>query len=206
MLNIINDAFSSQGWQAEPIPERDAVRATFRGRHSEFQVFVMSLPEQGLLRVAVVNPLAVPAAQTAAVAELLHRLNATLPIGAFELDYDRASVRTTAALDIGDGTLVASMVVAMVQRCLTAADEVWPELVAVAEGRMTPRSALLHSRAEVELASLRPTFAASGGELTVGEVSDDQVIIVSTPALPAAEAERLCAALSEAIDAPVKIG
>jgi hypothetical protein len=205
MLDTIQAAFDSQGWQAETIPDRDAVRANFRGRHSEFQVFAMALPAEGLVRVAVVNPLVVPGPQTGAVAELLHRLNATLPIGAFELDYDRATVRTTVALDIGDGTLVPSMVVAMVQRCLTASDEVWPELVAVAEGQMTPRAALLRSRAEVELATLRPSLADTGSELSLGSVSDDAVIIVAAPPLPADRASKLCADLSEAIDAPVRV-
>jgi hypothetical protein len=205
MLDTLQAAFDSQGWKAEAIPEREALRANFRGRHSEFQVFAMALHEQGLVRVAVVNPLVVPPAHTGAVAELLHRLNATLPIGAFELDYDRSTVRTTVALDIGDGTLVPSMVVAMVQRCLTASDEVWPELLAVAEGEMTPRAALLRSRAEVELATLRPSLADTGSELSLGAVSDEAIVVVATPPLPADRANKLCADLTDAIDAPVRV-
>ena len=161
------------GWQFEALPERSALRSRFSGRDTQYQVFAMRLEDEGLYRIAILCPIEAGAAVFAELGEFLHRINATLPLGAFELDYDHGSVRFIHSFDPAAAVIETPWVVAAVQRGLTSFETVWPELLAVSEGRVAAQPAFLRCQIALELPALNADLQSQGAALELPALSTD---------------------------------
>jgi hypothetical protein len=160
-------------WQFETLPERGAVRSLFSGRDTQYQVFAMRLESEGLYRIAILCPIAADAAVFASLGEFLHRINATLPLGAFELDYDLGSVRFVHSFDPAEEAVSPPCIVAAVQRGLTSFETVWPELLAVAEGAVAAKPAFLRCQIALELPALNARLQGEGAALRLPALHAD---------------------------------
>jgi len=162
--------FDQMNWQFETIPERHALRAVFNGRDVSYQVFAMRLPAEGLYRFVILCPLQIEEQHLAGVAEVLHRLNVNLPLGAFELDYDQVTVRWVASAETIGDPIPNHWVGAWVQRGLTSFESIWPELLAVCEGRLSPVEATLRSQLAMEIAGI--AHQHDGAELSLSPIDE----------------------------------
>jgi len=172
-MQTIEAAFELMEWQGEAMPDRQAVRSVFAGREVSYQAFAMRLPEEGLYRFVILCPLQAPAPHLPALGEFLHRINGSLPLGAFELDFERCSVRWVCSVETDGEPLPAPWIGASMQRGLTSFEALWPELLAVAEARLLPADGYLRSQLSMELPGLNAQLEPQGLALQLPGIGDD---------------------------------
>ena len=172
-MKSIQAAFDLMGWQGEAIPERHAIRSIFNGRETSYQTFVMRLPGEGLYRFVILCPIEVPRQNLGVVGEFLHRINATLPLGAFELDFERLAIRWVGSVESMGDAIPAPWIGSSLQRGLTSFETVWPELIAVCEGRLAAQAAELRCQLAMELPQLNAAFNEQGLTLSLTSIEED---------------------------------
>jgi len=171
-MQTIEAGFNLFEWQYETIPERNALRSAFTGRSTNYQVFVMRLEGEGLYRFVILCPLEASAEHLAGLSEFLHRTNTSLPLGAFELDYDRGAVRWVSSADTNGDPLPAHWIGGSVQRGLTSFETIWPELLAVAEGRLGATDGAMRCQIAMELPNLNHELQNSDAQLKLSPIED----------------------------------
>lgn len=202
-MKTIEAGFELYNWQCERIEERNAVRSVFNGRSTSYQVFVMRMLGEGLYRFVILSPLQVEPAQMAAMSEFLHRLNGNLPLGAFELDFNNRGLRWTSSVETNGDTMPPHWIGNSMQRGLTSFETVWPELLAVAEGRIAAQTAELRSQVAMELPALNKRFESSGLQLKLAPIDDEAELLVISSGDNPAPAKK---ALEEIFGHPLPFG
>ena len=172
-MQTIEAGFKLFEWQYETIPERNALRSAFTGRSTNYQVFVMRLEGEGLCRFVILCPLEASAEHLVGLSEFLHRTNTSLPLGAFELDFDRGSVRWVSSAETNGDPLPAHWIGGSVQRGLTSFETIWPELLAVAEGRLGASDGALRCQIAMELPNLNSELERSDIQLKLSSLDDE---------------------------------
>ncbi len=172
-MQTIEAGFNLFEWQYETIPERNALRSAFTGRSTNYQVFVMRLKGEGLYRFVILCPLEAATEHLTGLSEFLHRTNTSLPLGAFELDYDRGAVRWVSSADTNGDPLPAHWIGGSVQRGLTSFETIWPELLAVAEGRLTATDGAMRCQIAMELPNLNHELQTNDIQLKLSSIEDD---------------------------------
>lgn len=202
-MQTIEAGFELFNWQCERIEERNAVRSVFNGRSTSYQVFVMRMLGEGLYRFVILSPLQVEPSQMGAMGEFLHRLNGNLPLGAFELDFNNRGLRWTSSVETNGDPIPPHWIGNSMQRGLTSFETVWPELLAVAEGRLAPQAAELRSQVAMELPALNARFESSDLQLKLAPIDDDAELLVISSAENSAPAQK---ALEEIFGCPLPFG
>ena len=177
-MQTIESGFKMFEWDYETIPERQAIRSVFNGRSTSYQVFVMRLEGEGLYRFVILCPVEAKSDQMASLSEFLHRTNASLPLGAFELDYDRGSVRWITSAETNGDPLPPHWIGSSVQRGLTSFETIWTELLAVAEGRLGAADGALRSQVAMELSTLNGELQPQGVEVRLTPIDDQSELCV----------------------------
>ena len=172
-MQTIEAGFNLFEWQYEKIPERNALRSAFTGRSTNYQVFVMRLEGEGLYRFVILCPLEVSKEHIGGLSEFLHRTNTSLPLGAFELDFDQGSVRWVSSAETNGDPIPAHWIGGSVQRGLTSFETIWPELVAVAEGRLAASDGALRCQIAMELPNLNHELQSRDIQLKLSSIEDD---------------------------------
>jgi len=177
-MQTIESGFKMFEWDYETIPERQAVRSVFNGRSTTYQVFVMRLEGEGLYRFVILCPVEAKSDQMPSLSEFLHRTNASLPLGAFELDYDRGGVRWITSAETNGDPLPPHWIGSSVQRGLTSFETIWTELLAVAEGRLNAADGALRSQVAMELSTLNGELQLQGVEVRLTPIDDQSELCV----------------------------
>lgn len=177
-MQTIESGFKMFEWEYETIPERQAVRSVFNGRSTSYQVFVMRLQGEGLYRFVILCPIEAQSDQMPSLSEFLHRTNASLPLGAFELDYDRGAVRWITSAETNGDPLPPHWIGSSVQRGLTSFETIWTELLAVAEGRLKAADGALRSQIAMELSTLNGELQPQGIEVRLTPIDDQSELCV----------------------------
>ena len=177
-MQTIKAGFELFEWQCELIEERNAVRSIFNGRETSYQVFVIRLLGEGLYRFVILCPIEAEPERLSVLSEFLLRINATLPMGAFELDFTRGSLRWVSSVETNGDPLPPHWIGSSVQRGLTSFETVWPELLAVAEGRIGALPAFLRSQLALELPALNARFEAQGLALRLSALDENTPLAV----------------------------
>jgi hypothetical protein len=172
-MQTIEAGFNLFEWQYETIPERNALRSAFTGRATNYQVFVMRIEGEGLYRFVILCPLEASAEHLGGLSEFLHRTNTSLPLGAFELDFDRGAVRWVSSADTNGDPLPAHWIGGSVQRGLTSFETIWPELLAVAEGRLAAADGAMRCQIAMELPNLNHELQNSDVQLKLSSIEDE---------------------------------
>lgn len=85
----IKDAFESAGWAFAEIREQEVVRAGFEAHHARVDLHVQAFERLSTVSVVSESPRqTADPAQRERLAELAMRVNQTLTVGNFELDWD----------------------------------------------------------------------------------------------------------------------
>ncbi len=81
--------FAEAGWSCTEVSGREVVRAGFEAHHARVELHVQSFPALPAVSVVAESPRSCPGpAHRERLAELAMRVNQTLTIGNFELDWD----------------------------------------------------------------------------------------------------------------------
>lgn len=87
-------------WPFVQLPGEPVIRTDYRGHNGQWICYAHVQEDEQRLVFYSVYPDAIPQAQRAAVAEYLTRINYSLSVGNFELDFDDGEVRFRTALDL----------------------------------------------------------------------------------------------------------
>ena len=93
LFTTIEKAFEEEGWAFSTVPGREVIRAGFEGSQTRIALHVQSFPE--LPAVSVVSESVTTTdspAKRERLAELIMRVNQTLTVGNFEMDWDAGRV------------------------------------------------------------------------------------------------------------------
>lgn len=81
--------FATEGWSCEEVAGREVVRAGFEAHHTRVDLHVQVFSALSAVSVVSESPLTCPGpAHRERLAELVMRVNQTLTVGNFELDWD----------------------------------------------------------------------------------------------------------------------
>lgn len=115
LYSTVLQAFADAGWAYSEVEEREVVRAGFEGHHTRVELHVQVF--EPLAAVSIVSESAAFAPDPIhrdRLAELAMRVNSTLTVGNFELDWDggRLLFRTTNLFPMpqGDLTIIQGMI------------------------------------------------------------------------------------------------
>ncbi|MCB1234119.1 MAG: YbjN domain-containing protein [Verrucomicrobiae bacterium] len=115
LFETVRGVFAAENWAFEEIPGRGVVKAGFEAHHSRVELHVQVFPELSALSVVSESPLAVSdPARRERLAELAMRVNQTLTVGGFEMNWDagRLIFRATNVFtgEAGDPSIVRGLI------------------------------------------------------------------------------------------------
>ncbi len=123
LFGLVRGYLDDEEFAYRVLDDTTAVEGVVRGQHAMFSIRVRVLPDPLLVQTSVLLPNIVPEDRRGAVAEVVVRANAGLPLGRF--DYDAASGLVTfrTAIPVLDGTLSAAQFRTLVVTALATADQ-----------------------------------------------------------------------------------
>lgn len=86
------NTFKTRGWAYRKVEGHEVVESGFEAHHAKVMLHVQCFGESGIMSVVAGASFAVPHTHHAAASELLMRVNKTLNVGNFELDWDHGQV------------------------------------------------------------------------------------------------------------------
>jgi hypothetical protein len=134
--------FAGEGWLRLENEEAQFFKLFYDGRHGQWECFAQADEPKEWGHFYSVYPVRVPEARRAAAAELLTRINWTVPFGSFDLDWSDGEVRFRTGLDFEGSEATLSLMRALVIPNLAMMERYWPALVAVVENGLEPVAAL----------------------------------------------------------------
>jgi hypothetical protein len=134
--------FREEGWIFQPVEGQPALTMRVRGATGSWACLAHARNDTRRFCFFSICPVSVPAAQLAAVAELLTRANYGLIIGNFELNYDDGEVRFRTSIDVRGARLETVMVRSLVHLNLGMMDWFFPALMRVLYSGIPPAVAL----------------------------------------------------------------
>ncbi|KAL7560214.1 hypothetical protein ACA910_003295 [Epithemia clementina (nom. ined.)] len=117
------------------------VTLTLTGHASSYKTFLDLKPQDHRLAVYIETPVKIPMAQRAAATEYLMRVNYSLALGNFELDFRDGEVRFRCVIDLEGSALSQEMVRTNVMVSAATTDRFFPGLMAVVFARQSPMTA-----------------------------------------------------------------
>jgi hypothetical protein len=142
ILSAVRRWFEQQSWQYHLDGREGVVLTEVRTEHAQWRLLARVLEEPELLGIYVVPHLVVPPGRRAPVGELLHRINAGLVVGGFELDYDDGEVRFRCGVDVEGTRELGALVRQAVMAALSTSDRFFPAISGVAVAGLAPNEAL----------------------------------------------------------------
>lgn len=128
LLTRLQEAFTSRGWEFEPVEGRLVIEARFEAHHTHVRLHAQAFPEIGALSVVSYAGAAVPPERRPVVAELLMRLNQQLTIGNFEIDFDAGRVFFRVSNLFGSSEASLDILAGMVHSAVAEMDRLSPYL------------------------------------------------------------------------------
>lgn len=139
----------SRNYQVQP-PREDGstiISLTLTGHNSSFRTFIDVKVPQDRMLVFVESPVKVPEGEKRTrVAELLMRINYTLALGNFEIDFRDGEVRYRMAIDVEGSALSLQMVETNIMVSAACLDRYFPAIMSVTYGNVEPLKAFEDAR------------------------------------------------------------
>jgi len=93
LFGTIKTAFTEEGWQFVEVPDREVIEAGFEAHHTRVRIHAQAFPQLPAISVVAESPLATSdPVKRERLAELTMRINRTLTVGNFELDWDAGRI------------------------------------------------------------------------------------------------------------------
>mmetsp|Transcript_3029 Transcript_3029/g.4070 ORF Transcript_3029/g.4070 Transcript_3029/m.4070 type:complete len:183 (-) Transcript_3029:348-896(-) len=152
MLKLVKqylDAGSRSYSQVSPAREDGSIVLSMNltGNNSSFRTFIdLKIPQDRMI-VFVESPVKVPEGDKRTVcAELLMRINYTLALGNFEIDFRDGEVRYRMAVDVEGSALSLPMIETNIMVSAATMDRYFPAVMAVVYGNKSPLEAFEEAR------------------------------------------------------------
>jgi hypothetical protein len=134
--------FAAEGWLRLENEAEAFFKLFYDGRHGQWECIAQADDAKEWGFFYSIYPGRVPEARRAPMAELLTRINWTVPFGSFDLDWSDGEVRFRTGLDFEGTAATLSLMRALVIPNLAMMERYWPALAAVADAGRDPVAAL----------------------------------------------------------------
>mmetsp|Transcript_28206 Transcript_28206/g.59018 ORF Transcript_28206/g.59018 Transcript_28206/m.59018 type:complete len:179 (-) Transcript_28206:250-786(-) len=151
ILSLVKEYLDSGGRNYQTQPVRDdgsiVISMSLTGNNSAFRTFIdLKIPQDRML-VFIESPVKVPEGEKRTIcAELLMRINYTLALGNFEIDFRDGEVRYRMSVDVEGSSLSTQMVETNIMVSAATMDRYFPAIMAVVYGNKTPIEAIEEAR------------------------------------------------------------
>lgn len=136
------DFLRVDGWPFVEADPGEPVRLSFKGASGAWTCLVTMDDESSQVAFYSLCPIVVPGPSIVAAAELLHRINAGLHLGCFELEYDTGNVRYRTGAAWAGVAVDAALLRPLLYVNVSMMDRYLPALATVAFGGTKPTDAL----------------------------------------------------------------
>ncbi len=137
--SVLN-AFKTMGWAYRKVEDPEVIEADFEAHHTKVSLHVQSFGKAGILTVVAGASFPVPATHYTAACELLMRVNKSLNVGNFELDWDSGQVLFRVTNVFPPNRAEERIISGLVHNAVSEVDRVTPFLGEVCK---TPKGELL---------------------------------------------------------------
>lgn len=141
LLQTAKTFFEQQHWRFEQAPDEPILKLGFAGQNGRFLCLFEAKEELSQVAFYAVRPGPIQASRHAAVAELFMRINCTLRVGAFELNFDTGMARFRTGVDLEGVQDPVAVIQNLVLMTVATMDNYAPALAKVANGQ-SPTDAL----------------------------------------------------------------
>jgi len=141
LCKALKEYFQAQGWRYETLEAGELFRLQFAFPDGTCTSFAHVPGESRLIFESLIDP-RVPEGRRPAVAELVVRLNRTLFLGHFDLEYDNGTVSYSTTMDLADGELTTGMLAALILANLSTVQNYFGAIMNVVFGGASAGEAL----------------------------------------------------------------
>lgn len=149
LMDKVRSFLDTEGitYQAHPVREESAVVSmNLTGKSGSYRTFVEAREGQKRVLVYVECPVKVPGMRRSLAAEFLMRVNYSLALGNFELDFRDGEVRYRNAIDVDGGVLSLEMIRQLIMVPAATMDRFFGALMQVVYGTTLPAEAFEECR------------------------------------------------------------
>ena len=139
----ITNFFESDEWQFVAIPETSTLRLLFRGENGQWSCYAKAREEQQQFVFYSICPVNAPENKYLAIAEFITRANYGMIMGNFEFDFTTGEIRYKTSIDVEGDNLSFALIKQMVYANVMMMDEYLPGIMAVIEGEVEVKEAIL---------------------------------------------------------------
>ena len=126
LLSAVCQAFDQSGWKYREVHDRGVVEADFEAHHTKLRLHAQAFPEINAVSVVAQTAFAVPASRAGIVAELLMRINETLTVGNFEMQWDAGRVLFRATNIFPEHGVDPKIIAGLVHSAVAEVDRITP--------------------------------------------------------------------------------
>ena len=134
--------FEAESWPVMQIENRSLLGMVFQGESGTWNCYAGGSEEPEQWVFYSVCPVSAPAANRAAVAELLTRANYGLVIGNFEMDFEDGEIRYKTGIDVCGDRLTPALIRQMVYANVATMDIYLPGILSVIYGDVSAAEAV----------------------------------------------------------------
>lgn len=142
IFDAMTTFFKQDGWPIHRIGQDLAYSMAVEGDHGKWTAIAQAWEDDNIFLFYSACPVEAPAGRQPLVAELLTRINFTLVVGNFEMDFTDGHIRYRTSIDITGHQLGALLIHQLVYRNVLTMDKYLPAIQAVIQGERSPVQAL----------------------------------------------------------------
>ena len=134
LYDTIAEFFLDDEWPFTPLANNSVLRTSFQGDNGRWVCYAQPLEEREQALFYSIWEEPVPEERRAAAAESIARANSDLPLGNFELDLERGTLRFKTSIAVGGDRLTPALFKHLVYANVTTFDRYLPGLQALLAG------------------------------------------------------------------------
>jgi hypothetical protein len=140
--SVVLEFFKENSWAVSQVGEETVWQLAFQGEKGKWSCLAQTGEAEQQFAFYSISPINVPPEKLATVAELLYRINLTLTVGNFELNFDTGEVFFKTSIDVEGDRLTTALVARLVINNVMAMDYYLPALMSVISSEVSAKAAL----------------------------------------------------------------
>lgn len=141
-FQLLGEFLREDGWEPQRVGDKPAYEFAYTAENGVMAVYAWIREGFEQLFIHVMLPFAAGEENRVAMGELLTRINHSLPIGNFEMNFDTGELRFKGSLDFRGTVLLPALIRNLLYQALETSNLYLPALRAVAEAGFPPVEAL----------------------------------------------------------------
>ena len=143
IFKAIINFFIKENWQFNYLKAEPIIRVTFQGKNGEWDCYAKAREEKQQFVFYSICPIRTPLNKRLPTTEFITRVNYGIIMGNFELDFTSGEIRYKTSIDVEGDRLSFALIKQTVYANVTTMDEYLPGIIAIIEGKVGVREALL---------------------------------------------------------------